>query len=147
MNLPVKICMKRYDTHNKAHWTTVYRLLELSLVPYLVHPKIKFYISYWTKVVTGSNLTLLLIPFRKWAPGDFYPKVDWFERLVPQGKSRTGRQGISVFCRPVFVRRLIVHHMYFNPLLTLISKIKTVNESTVNYATLDLTPVTQQTPT
>ena len=31
--------------------------------------------------------------------------------------------------------------MYFNPLLTLISKIKTVNESTVNYATLDLTPV------
>ena len=57
------------------------------------------------------------------------------------GKSRTGRQGISVFCRPVFVRRLIVHHMYFNPLLTLISKIKTVNESTVNYATLDLTPV------
>ena len=31
--------------------------------------------------------------------------------------------------------------MYFNPLLTHNSKIKTVNESTVNYATLDLTPV------
>ena len=34
-----------------------------------------------------------------------------------------------------------MHHMFFNPLLTCNSKIKTVNESTVNYTTLDLTPV------
>ena len=30
MNLYVKIYMKRYDRHNKTHWTSVYRLLELS---------------------------------------------------------------------------------------------------------------------
>ena len=41
MNLPVKIYMKRYNTHNKTHWTTVYKLLDLRfiLILYLVQQK------------------------------------------------------------------------------------------------------------
>ena len=51
-------------------------------------------------------------------------------------KSRTGRQGISVFCRLVFVRRLIVHH-------TTTDMYMTGHESTAN-TSLGLTSVTPE---
>ena len=56
MKFLVKIYMKRYERHNKTLWTTDF----FNSVLYLFHPKIKFYISYWTKVVTDSNLARLL---------------------------------------------------------------------------------------
>ena len=60
--LLVKIYMKRYDRHNKTHLATNFlnSVLWFILDLYLVHPNLKFHISYWTKVVTNSNLTLLL---------------------------------------------------------------------------------------
>ena len=45
---------KRYERHNKTHWTTNFLnfVLLLILVLYLVQPKIKFHISHRTKVAT-----------------------------------------------------------------------------------------------
>ena len=59
MNLLAKIYMKRYDRHNKHFGQQTSPTLDSVL--YLVHPKIKFHISYWTKVVADSNLMLLLL--------------------------------------------------------------------------------------
>ena len=61
-NLAVKIYMKRYDGHNKTHWATDFfnSVVWYILILHLVHPKIKFRILYWNKVVTDSNLTILL---------------------------------------------------------------------------------------
>ena len=55
MNLRVKIYMKRYDRHNKTYWTTDTDFLSFFL--YIIFPKIKVYVSHWTKVVSESNLT------------------------------------------------------------------------------------------
>ena len=65
INLPVKIYMKIYDRHNKMHWTTVYRLLELSdlfqsCILFIQKSCTIFHIGQRLWVVTDSNLTLLL---------------------------------------------------------------------------------------
>ena len=62
MNLAVKIYKKRYARHSKTHWATDFfnSVVWYILILHLVHPKIKFNILYWNKVVTDSNLTILL---------------------------------------------------------------------------------------
>ena len=79
MKFLVKIYMKRYERHkvsyrvfhilSKYTWKDMKDTIRhfgqqtsstLCFVLYLVHPKIKFHISYWTKVVTDSNLAPLL---------------------------------------------------------------------------------------
>ena len=74
--------------------------------------------------------------------GRFLPR-GWLI-LVPglTGKSRTGCQWISVFCRLVFVRRLIVHHI-FQPTTDMYFKTQRLYMSlAVNYTTLGLTFLT-----
>ena len=57
MDLPVRKYMQRYSRCNKAHRTTVYRLLAWTLrfilILYSVLQNIKFHI--WAKIVTDSN--------------------------------------------------------------------------------------------
>ena len=64
-----KIRIKRYDRHNRTHWTTIAGTLWsidwVILVLYLVQPKIKIPFSHWTKIVMDSNLTLLLMIKKK----------------------------------------------------------------------------------
>ena len=62
MNLPVKLNIKNMtDTIKHIEKTNFLNsVLWFILVWYLVHPKFKFHILYWSKVVTDSNLTFLL---------------------------------------------------------------------------------------
>ena len=55
-------------------------------------------------------LNILGNPFLKWAPGDFYPTIDfsaWFDRKIYEWAPGN----FCIFCL-VFVRRLIVHYIF-----------------------------------
>ena len=62
--LYVKINMKRYDRHNKTHWTTDFLnsgLWFIMFVLYLVHVKIKFKISYWTNQLKLDTSAVVVV--------------------------------------------------------------------------------------
>ena len=83
-----KIYIARYDRQNKTQWITkflnsvLWFILALHLQN-VAHQKLKFHISQWTKVVTDSNLTLLLtIKKKKKKKREITAMLHWFSNLL-----------------------------------------------------------------